>query len=193
MNDTPLSRIGIFAGTFDPIHDGHTSLITEAVNTLELNSVMVLIEEKPWGSKQPQSLNHRQNMAEIALQSVEKTSLFREVGAHFTIDKTLPKLESEFQDSELYFMFGADVFMRMSHDTWPGLEQLLKHYIVVFERAGITEHAIAEYAKSLGIVVAIISSKYPDHSSTDVRININNRQLWLDKDVAAYIEANALY
>ncbi len=188
-----MSRIGFFAGSFDPIHDGHIEVAKSAIKELELDSLYLMVEEKPWGTKNPISLIHRQKILDIAIEKYNKISQLQLPDKQFNINKTLIILENKFPNSELYFIFGADVFMLMNNKNWPGLANLLEHYIVVFERKKITEKEITEHAKSLGIVVAIIPSKYNEHSSTDVRLNPANKNIWVPKNVAEYIDINNLY
>lgn len=188
-----MKRIGIFPGSFDPIHDGHIEVARAASEQLELDLVAFMIEEKPWGDKQPVALVHRIQMIQLALRSEQKMTLLTDVGDHFTIDKTLPKIETEFTDCELYFIFGGDVFIHMNTKQWPDLEKLLEHYIVVFERGVITEKRISEHARNLGMVIAIIPSTLPHHSSTDVRLEAQNKAIWVSEPIAKYINDNELY
>jgi nicotinate-nucleotide adenylyltransferase len=186
-------RIGFFAGSFDPIHDGHIELAKVATDQLELSKIYFMVEEKPWGIKRPISINHRKEMVRLAIDGVNSFGQLDLLDKQFTIENTLKQLEKKFENSELYFVFGADVFMNMNSDQWPGLEKLLRHYIVVFERKDITELELAKQAKRLGIVVAILPNKHKDHSSTDVRMKPHKKSIWLPKKVAEYIDLNGLY
>ncbi len=188
-----MKKVGIFAGSFDPIHDGHLEVMKSAHSFLELDELLLMIEEKPWNSKKPIDISHRKNMAELALRNYKNFYVLDINNKRFDIIKTLPHLENNFIDCELYFIFGADVFININDKQWPGLENLLKHYIVVFERRNITEKEITAHAKSLGIVVAIIPSAHPHHSSTDVRLKPHDKKVWVPKKVAEYIDYNNLY
>lgn len=188
-----MRKIGLFPGTFDPIHDGHVAVGQAAMDQLDLDMILFLIEEQPWGDKHPVSLKHRRNMLKLAIKNLPNFALHTEVEKHFTLQKTLPKLERYFEDDELYFIFGADVFLHMNEEQWPNLEEIFKHYIVVFERGVLTEKKISEHARNLGIATAIIPSSLPHHSSTDVRLETKNKAIWVSKSIAEYIEQNNLY
>jgi nicotinate-nucleotide adenylyltransferase len=188
-----MKKVGFFAGSFDPIHDGHLDVARSAVNELSLDSLYFMVEEQPWGNKKPISILHRQKMIEIAIKNDNKINQLELHDRQFTIDNTLSELEKKFRGCELYFVFGADVFMQMNPTQWPHLEKLLKHYIVVFERKEISEKDITTHAKQLGYVVAIISTKFKQHSSTDVRLKPHLKAVWLPKDVADYIDIYQLY
>jgi nicotinic acid mononucleotide adenylyltransferase len=111
----------------------------------------------------------------------------------FCIDSTLKKLENQFPDIELYFIFGGDIFIQMNKNTWPNIDKLLEHYIVVIERGKITEEDISQHAIELGIVTAILPSEHLHHSSTDVRMHPHNKYIWVPKSVGEYIDSHNLY
>lgn len=188
-----MKRIGIFAGSFDPIHDGHLEVAKAAIRSLELTKLYFMVEAEPWSDKTPESTEMREQMIALATKDDKKIGILQLPDPRFTISSTLPKLENKLSGSELYFIFGADVFLSMNQQSWPGLEALLQHYIVVFERAQSLESAISNHAKSLGIVVAIIPSKHPHHRSTDVRLKPHEKSVWVPKSVSDFIAANNLY
>jgi nicotinate-nucleotide adenylyltransferase len=188
-----MRNIGLFAGAFDPIHDGHIEVARASVNQLSLDMLYFMVESRPWGDKQPVELKHRQTMLDLSTEADEKLALLSLPDDQFSIDRTLAELEEKFPEDELFFVFGGDVFMHMNPEQWPGLEKLFKHYIVVFERGMITEKEISRHAKSLGIATAIIPSMYPRHSSTDVRLRPHDKAVWVSKQVADYIDNNKLY
>ena len=188
-----MNRIGIYAGIFDPIHDGHLAAARSAVVDLQLDTLFFLVEKSGWGGKTPIPLQKRQDMVAIATQDDLQLRQLESKEDRFDTDRTLTRLEREYVGDELYFVFGADVFMNMNTAQWPGLEKLLKHYIVVFERKNISQSDIAAHAKELGIVVAILPSEYMEHSSTNVRLKPHDRDIWVPKTVSDYIEHKGLY
>ena len=188
-----MSRVGIFAGTFDPIHDGHIAVARTAVKFLELNCLYFMVEKSPWSLKRPIDVKHRKAMVELALSGNKHLELLNINDEQFNISTTLSKIERQFPDAEIYFIFGGDVFLQMNINTWKDLPRLLKHNIVVFERGSISEPDISKHAKSLGVALAILPSEHPHHSSSLVRMEHNNRTLWVPKSVAMYIKDNSIY
>ncbi len=188
-----MNRVGVFAGSFDPVHDGHIAVAKSAIENLELDQLLFIVEKNPWTKKKPIPLKHRQFMVELTIREHPKINQLELTDERFDLDETLQKIEVLYPESELYFIFGADVFLRMNSEQWPNLEKLLKHYIVVFEREDYRDIAIEAHAKELGIVVAIIPSKHLYHSSTAVRKQPGKKQIWIPKQVAEYIEKNNLY
>lgn len=188
-----MKRIGIFAGSFDPIHDGHIAVALSCVDNLELEKLFFMVESEPWGSKSPIDISHRQNMLEVAVNDFPKLDQIKLEDKHFNIESTLPKLENSFPETEMYFVFGADIFMNMNRDTWKNIDKLLKYYIVVIERNKITESEITKHAIELGVVIAIFPSPNPEHSSTDIRMYPHKKEIWVPKSVGQYIDENNLY
>lgn len=185
--------MGIFAGTFDPVHDGHIAVAKTAVSHLLLDKLYFMVEESPWTAKKPVDAEHRKAMVKLALSDNQKLGLLNMEDKRFDVSTTLTKIEKLLPGSELYFIFGADVFLNMNSENWQGLEILLKHNIVVFERGKITESDISDHAKNLGIALAILPSAHPHHSSSVVRMTHNNKTLWVPNSVASYIKDNSIY
>jgi len=190
---TAQMRVGIFAGSFDPIHDGHLAVAKSAIGYLDLDNLYFVVEKNPWTSKKPVTIEHRRAMVDLAIGDHDRIGQLELQDERFDLQNTLPQIHALFPASELYFIFGADVFLRMDIEQWPGLAELLKHYLVVFERDTNSQDAIAQHAKELGIVVAIIPSLHPKHSSSAVRQQPHKKQVWLSDKVADYIDVNKLY
>lgn len=191
--NSTVNCVGIFAGTFDPVHNGHIDVANTAIKYLGLDKVYFMIESQPWGSKNPIEFSHRKNMVKLAMKVYKKLDLLEIPDKRFDIATTLPKIEKQFEGNDLFFIFGGDVFMNMNKENWPKLESLLDHYIVVYERQNITEKDISQHAKELGITLAILPSAHLHLASTDVRLHPHKKAVWLPKEVADYIDKNDLY
>jgi len=187
------NKIGIFAGSFDPIHEGHIETSLSCVRELGLEQLFFMVEPNPWGDKSPVGISYRRKMVEIAIADYPLLGQIELEDQRFSIDKTLKQLENKFPEADLYFIFGADVFVKMNKVSWPELYKLLKHYIVVIERNEITDRHITDHSKTLGIVTAILPSEHLQHSSTNVRMQPRKSILWVPKKIADYIELNNLY
>lgn len=192
MNNTK-PKIGIFAGTFDPVHDGHLSVAELAIEHLELDRLLFAVEKHPWTDKHPEPIEHREEMLRRATAASKRIDVLKLKNDRFTIEETLTEIEAKFKNSELYFIFGADIFLGMNKKTWPRLQSLLKHYLVVFERNKLTEIDITEHGKELGVVLAILPSEHKHHSSTDVRLRPHKKAVWVPEVVADYIDKHGLY
>lgn len=182
--------IGIFAGTFDPIHEGHIEVARLAASECSLDEIYIAVEELPWGKKEPESIKHRTAMVDLAIASEPRIKRLQLPDTHFSISSTLPYIIERFKNLHLFFIFGADVFVHMNKQSWPDLPKLFAHHLIIFERGEVDEASITAHAASLGIQVAILPTSKLHYSSTSVR----DGALDLISDpVQAYIAGHRLY
>lgn len=106
-------RLGIYGGTFDPVHYGHLVLAETCREVLKLDEVrFVPAATPPHKPNQKISDEHaRADMLGLAVSGnpefvVDRRELKRK-GPSFTVT-TLMEFKSEFPDAELYFLVGAD-------------------------------------------------------------------------------------
>ena len=107
-------RIGIFGGTFDPIHLGHLILAEEARHRLQLDCVYLIPAADP-PHKQGQQISsvvHRIRMAELATLDNNHLQISRidadRPGPHYTVD-TIRLLRQQYShEVELFFLMGLD-------------------------------------------------------------------------------------
>lgn len=141
--NSPAMRIGVYGGTFDPIHIAHIVVATEVRHVLGLDEVLLVPAGDPWQKRGlvEASKDHRARMCELATEGiagvhVSRVEVERE-GASVTAD-TLAALSAP--DRELFLVLGADAVANMP--TWRGLEETRTlATIAAVERAG--EHAVA--------------------------------------------------
>lgn len=188
-----MKKVGIFAGTFDPIHNGHIAVARLSLKDCLLDKVYFAVEERPWGAKTPIPVEKRQAMVDLSISGDKDIEQLLLPDKHFNVSKTLPYLVGLFAGCELFFMFGADVFMNMNSKTWPDLPKLLKHHLIIFERGDITEVDINQHAKTMGIHVAILTSESLGVSSTVVRGSLVAQSSDTPATVKEFIKSNNLY
>jgi nicotinate-nucleotide adenylyltransferase len=106
-------RLGIYGGTFDPVHYGHLLLAETCREQLKLDEVrFVPAATPPHKTALRITDGHaRADMLRLALSGypefvVDRRELKRK-GASFTVD-TLSEFAAEFPDAELFFLAGAD-------------------------------------------------------------------------------------
>jgi nicotinate-nucleotide adenylyltransferase len=135
----PPSPIGVFGGTFDPIHFGHLRPALELCERLGLERVHMIPCSVPPHRPQPHAASrHRLAMLELALAGepcleADKRELVRE-GPSFMVD-TLASLRAEVGERPLCLLLGADAFLGLpSWDRWHRLFELA--HIVVAHRPG---------------------------------------------------------
>ncbi len=126
-----LRRIGIFGGTFDPIHLGHLILAEEAWFQLGLDRVYVVPAGQP-PHKQGQQLapvEHRLRMAQLATADSPYVRVSRidadRPPPHYTTDMIRLVRERVGRDVELYFLMGMDSLRDLP--TWHEAEWLVRN------------------------------------------------------------------
>jgi len=137
-----LQAIGLFGGTFDPIHFGHLRLAQELGESLGLSEVRFIPAARPPHRSEPHTpAKHRVKMARLA---IADNSLFtldaREIeraGPSYTFD-TLTSLRAELGAKiPFYLLLGADAFLGLpSWHRWRELFGLA--HIAVAYRPGFT-------------------------------------------------------
>lgn len=107
-------RVGIFGGTFDPIHIGHLILAEEARFRLALDRVyLVPVGDPPHKQdRQVTPIAHRLLMTELAVADTDALWVSRvdadRPGPHYTNDTVQLLREEVGADTELYFLMGMD-------------------------------------------------------------------------------------
>src|SRR4051812_33685276 len=119
-----MPRIGIYAGTFDPVHAGHVTFALQAMEAAGLDKVYFLPERRPRNKQHVEHFGHRVAMLKRAAQPHPQFEVLELVDVSFSVERTLPKLRQQFADDELVFLFGSDVVVSLQ--SWPKSELLLK-------------------------------------------------------------------
>lgn len=134
-------RLGLFGGTFDPIHVGHLILAEACREACGLDLIWFVVTATPPHKRgERTSVNHRLEMARIATAGnpafeVSEIESRAEDGPHYSV-RTLEKLRAERPEDELYFLIGADSLA--DFPTWRNPERIAElSTIVVVNRPGI--------------------------------------------------------
>jgi nicotinate-nucleotide adenylyltransferase len=134
-----VGMIGIFGGTFDPIHYGHLRPVEEVMHALALEQVRFVLARQPPHRPPPvAATEQRLRMVELALAGkpgfcIDRRELERP-GPSYTVD-TLESLRVEFRLQPLCLIMGFDAFLGIeTWDRWPRLLELT--HIVAMHRPG---------------------------------------------------------
>ena len=123
-----MPRIGLFGGTFDPIHNGHLHIARSFADELDLESVILLPAGDPYHKTTPRTAaHHRLAMAEIAAQAdsrlaVSDCDIVRQ-GATYTHD-TVQIFRQHFPTAELWLLIGMDSLLQLH--TWHRWQNLMR-------------------------------------------------------------------
>lgn len=117
-----MQSIGIFSGTFNPVHNGHIAFAREALTICSLDRVVFLPEQSPRGKinlpdVQVRAAHLRQAIAEWPDLDVLALDQIR-----FTVSDTLPELHRQFNNAKFTLLLGSDVASGLAN--WPNLTEL---------------------------------------------------------------------
>ena len=160
-------RLGVFGGTFDPVHAAHVVVATETRSQLGLDRVLLVVAGDPWQKRGRvvASAADRLALAAVAvegIEGVEASAIEIERGEASVTADTLEALRAP--GRELFLVLGADAVANMS--TWRRLDET-RHLatVVVVERAG----DVHSEPPGPGWRVERVSIPRLDISSTDLR------------------------
>ncbi len=184
-------KIGVFGGTFDPIHLGHVIAVREVKLKFGLDKVLFIpARQSPHKETQPSADRDRVEMVERATAGyrdfvVDTVELGRK-GKSFTYD-TAVYLKEKYPEDELYFLMGTDQYE--SFEKWHNHEELLgmMKFIIMMRHSDVIG-IDPPFIRADQLVVEI--------SSTLIRARIGEGlpfRHFLDSSVYEYIKENALY
>ncbi len=198
-------RIGIYGGSFDPIHIAHLLLAETAMEQLALDRVhFVLANQSPLKTQSAASPNDRKEMLHLATCGNDKFVVddreLNRPGVSYTVD-TLQDIHSEFPDAKLFLIMGADALNDLPRWKSPGeICQLAQ--IAVSYRAGHSMpdfSVLGRFASEEYMAQAISNSiQMPqlDISSTEIRERIAKQgsiRYRVPAAVAAFIHQHGIY
>ena len=174
-----MSRIGIYAGTFDPVHAGHIAFALQSVDKAELDKLFFLPERRPQHKQGVEHFGHRVAMLKQAIQPHPRFGVLELPDVSFSVRRTLPALERQFPHDELVFLFGSDAVKGLPF--WPQADRLLSSSeLVVGLRNADQLHEVHNMIADWNFwpqALTIIRSHAPDISSGRVRAALYERRM----------------
>jgi nicotinate-nucleotide adenylyltransferase len=164
-------RIGVYGGTFDPVHIGHMAVAVNVRHALALDRLLMVVANVPWqkqGGRAISPADDRLAMVEAAtagLQGVEASRLeIDHGGASYSAD-TLATLASAHPGAELFCVVGEDVAAII--DSWERVDAVRAlATLVVVNRPG------SKPVPHEGWRVEQVEVPALDVSSTDLRARV---------------------
>ena len=194
-------RIGIMGGTFDPIHQGHIRMAQCALDSMQLDRVLMLPSGNPPHKPDITPGEHRYRMVCAACANLPGLTPCREEidrsGVIYTVD-TLSILHEKYPKAELYYIIGADTLMELQK--WRRYETVLTlcTFLICPRSWHYTPQQLTEERKrlaALGGRFVMLDMEVLDVSSTEVRQAIRNGESTplLPVQVREYAQAAGLY
>lgn len=147
-----MEKIGLFGGTFNPIHNGHLFIAEYTRRCLKLDRVIFIPSDIPPHKCCSVNSLHRFNLIDLAIESNEYFSVsnieIRRKGISYTVD-TLKHFSDIFRDDKLFFIMGMDSFLDIKN--WEGYEEILTYNLVVVDRWKAEAFGIREVKDLYGL------------------------------------------
>jgi len=184
-------KIGIFGGSFDPVHKGHISLANKSLKQLKLDYLFfVPAYSVPYKSKKLTAAFHRKKMLRLAIKGRSKLLI-----SDFELNlkkktytyQTLEHFRKKYRRADVYLIIGSDSVLDFKN--WKKYKNILSNSKVVFaERNGYKAKNKKGFIKLQGNIA--------DISSTDIRKQLRKGlsiKGLVPLPVELYINKNGLY
>jgi nicotinate-nucleotide adenylyltransferase len=188
-------NIGLFFGSFNPIHTGHLIIANYIAHYTDLEQVWLVVSpHNPLKAKSDLvNMYDRLEMAKLATENADKLKVsdieFKLPQPSYTID-TLTHLKERYPEHRFTLIMGADNLKSLKK--WKNYELLLQNYsILVYPRPGYENSDLAHHPS-----VSITDTPLMEISSTFIRKSIQagkNVQFFVPSEVLEFIEAKNLY
>ncbi len=187
-------KIGLYFGSFNPIHNGHLIIAQHILDSCELDRIWFVVSpQNPL--KESKSLlneNNRLHLVRLAIEEQNKFSAsnieFQLPRPSYTID-TLTHLADKYSQHQFSVIIGGDSLQNLPK--WKNYEQLLKLYpVIVFNRPN------SVLDKKLLDKITLLEAPMLDISATWIRQKIadgKSIQFLVPDAVRLYIEQNNYY
>ncbi len=192
-------RIGIFSGTFDPIHVGHVEACLVALGALELDEVLVMIEKNPTRKTNVTSYDHRKKMVKIALQDFKHISFFDHAknsrSENIKFENTLPQFRQQYPDAQVCLIVGSDMLDHLHK--WPNAKDWLPQLeLCVVLRNNSDKAKTQKLLEDISVKIAkILPAVWSPISSSTIKAELVAKKHpdGLHLGVLEYIQSNHLY
>ena len=185
-------KLGIFVGSFNPVHKGHIKIANYILNKKLVDRLLIIPTGNYWDKKDIIDIKHRVNM----LNNYKNSNLIIEEG-YDEIPYTymvINKLRNKYKEDTFYLIMGADNIV--SFDKWKNYKELIKLNFIIYKRNEINIEFYLDKLEKTEAYIIIDKVDNIDISSTAIRNLIREKKdvrKYLDKKVIDYINKNDLY
>ncbi|MBQ8886042.1 MAG: nicotinate (nicotinamide) nucleotide adenylyltransferase [Clostridia bacterium] len=196
-------KIGIFGGSFDPVHREHVRLAQAAIKSLALDRLFIMPAHTP-PHKQGKLLSSdkdRFRMCELAFEGIERVEISDyelKVGGTSYTYLTLAHFKQLYPEAELFFLVGTD--MLRDFPSWRYPERILETATLAVcarnEEQGWLETEQATFLKRFSRKFAVIGYNGENVSSTRIRVLAaagEDISAFVEREVASYVQEKGLY
>jgi nicotinate-nucleotide adenylyltransferase len=158
-------KIGLYFGSFNPIHNGHLIIASFVANNTDIKQVWLVVS--PQNPQKPNNLlneYHRLHLAKIAIEGDNQLKVsdieFKLPKPSYTID-TLIYLEEKFPKNEFVIIIGSDSFQNLPK--WKNFELLIKYPFIIYQRPAF------ELNETYNANITILNAPLLDISASYIR------------------------
>lgn len=191
-----MRRIGIFGGSFNPIHVGHALIASYIVESGAIDTLWLMVSpQNPLKENSGLASDYdRLRMTELVSRRIENVTTsafeFDLPKPSYTID-TLTALQAKFPDDEFYLVIGADNWCLF--DKWKAGDEIIsKYHILIYPRRGYDIVIPEKYNDRVKVVEAPLI----EVSSTQIRERLAQMKpvsFYVPEAVEKYIVKKKLY
>ena len=164
-------KIGIYGGTFDPIHNGHLIMARDAVEKLGLDEIIFIPNAIPphRGGHKPASEKLRLEMLLAAIAGEPRFKAedieLRRGGVSYTVDTIIALKEKYPAETEMYFLVGGDNVDELH--SWHRIDdlKLLVTFVVLSRGSRDTEHLLMKLDRRIDISATEIRERIAKNES----------------------------
>lgn len=193
-----MKKIGLFFGSFNPIHIGHVILANYILENSDMDELWFVVSpQNPFKDKK--SLLNDHNRLEMVNLAVKNYPKMRASNIEFSLPKpsytidTLIHLKEKYPESQFALIMGEDNLKGLNK--WKNSEKLLEDYqIIVYPRIFEGELKDSEYIKHPNI--KLIKAPMIELSATEIRNMIKedkNVRPMLPPEVFEYLDGSSFY
>ena len=186
-------KIGIYCGSFSPVHKGHIKIVKEIIKQEIVDKVLIIPTGSYWDKNNLMPLEHRISMLKYyENKHIEVETKLNDV---YPTYKLMEELEKRYPDDEFYLILGADNLLEF--DKWVEYKKLLEYPFIIIKRNDLNEEKIDDIMKSFNKTnYVILNMDTIDISSTQInkqyRENKTFDSNYIDDFVSSYIIKNNL-
>jgi len=192
-----VRRIGIFSGSFDPIHKGHLRIIRDVLEKDLVDEILIVPSGTPPYRKPLADIGHLRAMAQLAILGLSQVSIAPEGLLKASLDTvdTIRAIMRHYSQAELYYIIGADKLAGIL--LWREVGRIFELCeLLVYPRVGHNAQELTHFAIIHGVRARLLSVPSVNMSSSLVRTQISllsDALEMIPPRVARYIALNGLY
>ena len=186
-------KIGLYFGSFNPIHIGHLLVATHIREAVQLDEVWFVVSpQNPF--KQMNELADEQHRLEMVKLAIENVDYFKAIDIEFNLPKpsytyiTLKELTKQFPENKFHIIIGEDNVAKFKD--WKEADWIMSKFdVLVYERK--TENIKSNISNLIFFNLPLF-----DISSTEIRNRIRNNQsikYFVTDNVEQYITFHKLF